>query len=234
MDVTVTNCRFVQPFVEVRDLMVPMIYETVPRGSKVVYLTIDPTVEDFEPITQVFLSPIPQNPNWVEVWLDGFRMINTTLDFGDSHTAYEVTADGVLKFKTPLSEGNLKIIMDGPFGYDLPDFTIQVRNRQGAKTKNTVDGQALVSYFCEPIILTEPVVGFVRLTDDRKSLVYIPPANFEGYDAFSYAVYTDRGQLSEPKCVYVTIGEPKKEEEEPEEGDEDTESDPDGDEETGE
>lgn len=213
MDVTVDNCRFVQPFVSVVDMKVEKIPSTVARGARIMYVDVNPEAEDFEPISQIALDPQPYNINWVEVWIDDFRLVNITTDFGETHSAYEVTIDNILKLKTPLTEKCfVKIVMDGLFGYDLPDNTITVSNRQGAKTKNTVEGRALVSYFCEPIILTQPVVGFVRLTDDRKSLVYVPPADFDGYDAFSYTVYTDRGQLAEPKCVYVTIGEPKKEE----------------------
>lgn len=213
MDVTVDNCRFVQPFVSVVDMTVEKIPSTVSRGARIMYVDVNPEAEDFEPISQIVLDPQPYNINWVEVWIDDFRLVNITTDFGETHSAYEVTIDNILKLKTPLTEKCfVKIVMDGLFGYDLPDNTITVSNRQGAKTKNTVEGRALVSYFCEPIILTQPVVGFVRLTDDRKSLVYVPPADFDGYDAFSYTVYTDRGQLAEPKCVYVTIGEPKKEE----------------------
>lgn len=219
MDVTVDNCRFVQPFVSVVDMVVPRLSSTASRGARIMYVDVNPEEEDFEPIKDIVLDPQPHNINWVEVWIDDFRLVNTTLDFGETHSAYEVTADGVLKLETPLTEKCfVKIVMDGLFGYDLPENIITVSNRQGAKTKNTVEGRALVSYFCEPIILTQPVVGYARLTDDRKSIVYVPPANFDGYDAFSYTVYTDRGQLAEPKCVFVTIGEPKKEEEEPEEG----------------
>lgn len=212
MDAQSLNCRFVQPFVDVQDLAFEKLESNVKRGARVEVVNVDPLDPNYTPVNQIIVNPPPYNIHWVEVWVDDFRLVNTSLDFGQTHTAYEVSLDGVVTLTTPVTEGTIKVICDGPFNYVMDEYTIYVSNEQGAKTKNTVAGQVLASYFCEPVILSMPVKGYVRLSDNRRDLIYVPPEGFEGYDAFSYAVYTDRGQLSEPKCIYITVGKPAKEE----------------------
>ena len=95
---------------------------------------------------------------------------------------------------------------DGHWTYTLPDaYYINVTNVQGAKTVGLNPGDLYAGTFCEPMILSLPTNGFVRLTDDHLSLVYVPNQGFHGTDAFSYTVLTDRGQIAAPQCVYVTI-----------------------------
>lgn len=207
MSVSITNTRFMQPFGDVIDFKVPKLTVEVNRGALITFIKLHPEDPEFKPVYGIYMDETPYNPAWVEVWHDGFRMVNTTLNFGATHTAYEVMGNLVM-FKEPLLDGVIKIYADGPFYYDLPEYVIDINNVQGAATKNIKVGQVLASYFCEPVILTQPRNGFVRLTDDRKSLIYIPPVDWEGYDSFSYTVVSDRGQTSEPKCVFLTVGEP--------------------------
>ena len=208
MSVTVTNTRFVQPFAEVINLKVPKLETAVTRNSQVTYITLHPEDPNFKPVYGVVMDKLPLNKATVEVWHDGFRLVNSTLDFNKTYTTFTIRGKIIL-FNEPFTEGTFKIYADEPFYNELPEYTINVNNVQGAATKNTINGQVLASYFCEPVVLTEPSNGFVRLTDDRHSLVYVPPSGWEGKDAFSYAIMSDRGQISEPKCVFVTVGEPK-------------------------
>jgi len=208
MSVSLTNTRFVQTHANVIDFECPMLESNIPRGARVTFIPIDNTAPDFRPVYGMFMDTLPYNPAWVEVWHDGFRLVNSTLDFGKTFRAFRVSGQ-VIYFQDPILEGTLKVYADGAFNYDLPEYTIDVNNIQGAQTKNTVDGQMLAGYFCEPVILTEPRRGYVRLSDDRHSLIFIPETGWEGYDSFSYVMINDRGQASEPKCVFITVGEPK-------------------------
>jgi len=62
-----------------------------------------------------------------------------------------------------------------------------------------------VGLYAEPVIITQPYNGYARLTTDRKSIAYIPNLNYVGNDTFSWALINQRGQISEPKCVYIKI-----------------------------
>lgn len=163
---------------------------------------------DADNLTSVTLGDTPTHIRWVDVYLDGFRLFNSTLDFDQSYQTYELNGRDIV-FKTPVT-GQLQIISYRPWEYVMPEANyIRVNNVQGAKTKARNPGDLFTGTFCEPLILTLPQNGFVRLTDDHQDLVYVPESNFEGYDAFSYSVITERGQLADPKCVYVKIGTPQ-------------------------
>lgn len=201
MQASQINCRFVQPYVETQILKVEMIVDSaVVRNVKTFSITLD------EPTTEIELPWVPASPEWVEVWQDGFRVINQSFDFGAT-SVYKVE-EHFLRFAEPI-EGFIKVVADSEFFYDMPEqYWVRVSNEQGAKTKNTVAGESRIAYNCEPIILTEPIYGFAKLSGDRKSIIYVPNYNFEGDDAFSYSVFTDRGQLAEPKCVNINIYNP--------------------------
>jgi hypothetical protein len=205
MVMTVLNSRAVQPFVQVQNMAVKSLTTPIPRGAYEVGFDVQVN----EPVTELTLPALPTHPQWVEVYVDGFRLHNATLDFGDSYEAYEIVGQKIT-FKEPVG-GRIDIIADRPWTYVMPEANyIRVSNVQGAKTIASNPGDLFAAYFCEPLILTLPTNGYVKLTDDHLDLVYVPNSGFEGYDAFSYSVITDRGQLADPKCVYVKVGDPKK------------------------
>jgi hypothetical protein len=212
MQASQLNARFVQPFVDVQYITVLRNDDpTVTRGAQVYSETITSST--------LTLPWTPSNPNWVEVYVDGFRMVNASYNFGETRNAFTIS-NKVISFSGPV-DGLVQVINDRFFRYDFPeDNYIRVSNSQGAKTKNTVPGNYLASYFCEPVVLTQPYNGFARLTDDRKSVVYVPNYNFVGQDTFSYTVLSDRGQIAEPKCVYITVSDPNPPVEEEEGGEE--------------
>lgn len=63
-------------------------------------------------------------------------------------------------------------------------------------------------FYSEPVVLNQPNFGYVRLSADRKRMVYVPFPNFEGSDSFSYTLMTQRGQAGMPKCVYIDVTPP--------------------------
>jgi len=200
MVMQISNCRAVQPFVGVVNTAVKSLPFAIPRGGFT-------ATEDMLGYTNVILPGLVDNVEEVSVYVDGFRMLNQTFDFGKTWSAFTVQGD-FLYFNEPVT-GTVQIFVDKPWSYVLPDQNyISVNNVQGGKTKATNPGEVFGGTFCEPFILTLPTNGYVRLTDDRKRLVYVPNQNFVGYDAFSYSVITDRGQIADPKCVNVKVGNP--------------------------
>lgn len=201
MVMRISNCRAVQPFVQTFNMAVKNM--PYPIASGATKLTIDASVE----IPGLTLDEAPTHIRWVEVYVDGFRLHNSTLDFDETYQAYELDGNNI-NFKTPVT-GQIEVYSYEPWTYVMPEANyIRVNNVQGAKTRARNPGELFTGTFCEPLILTLPQNGYVRLTDDHQDLVYVPNSNFEGYDAFSYSVITERGQLADPKCVYVKIGNP--------------------------
>lgn len=202
MIVSVVNANSVQPFIPVVDMAVPSLARVIERGGT--QLSVELTTTQ-----TVTLPSDPASVNMVSVFLDGFRMVNQTSDFGKTYSHYNVVGDQ-LTFKEPVT-GKIDIFVDSLFSWTLDKaFYLNVQNVQGAKTKATNPGECFAGTFCEPMILTLPLNGYVRVSNDHKSLIYVPKNAFSGYDTFSYTVITDRGQIANPKCVYVRVGSPSK------------------------
>jgi hypothetical protein len=72
----------------------------------------------------------------------------------------------------------------------------------GNLTINTTEGIGLYS---EPIVLTQPYHGYVRLSTDRKSMAYVPDKNYVGNDTFSWSLINQHGQIGEPKCCVIKV-----------------------------
>lgn len=169
---------------------------------------------------------IPLCPDWVEVFNDGFRILNPRVASITGGTLYEVynvinylvpdidPATGLqkvdpeteapllkngkaLKFEQPIT-GSIKIICDNWPIPDVKGTTIEVNNVQGFKS-------ARASLYIEPVVMTEPGHGYVRLSQDRQSMVYVPAKTFVGDDSFSYCLINNHGQYSKNYCVYVTV-----------------------------
>ena len=59
--------------------------------------------------------------------------------------------------------------------------------------------------YAEPVVLTQPMHGYARLTGDRQSIAYVPNLNYVGNDTFSWTLITQHGQIGTPKCAYFRI-----------------------------
>jgi hypothetical protein len=62
-----------------------------------------------------------------------------------------------------------------------------------------------ISLRSEPVALTQPWNGYVRLTADRRNLVYVPNTNFVGYDTFNWSLITQNGQIGPAKCAKIFV-----------------------------
>jgi hypothetical protein len=61
------------------------------------------------------------------------------------------------------------------------------------------------SHYSEPVVISQPMHGFARITRDRKSLSYTPFPGFYGRDAFSYTLLSQIGQAGMSKCIHVEV-----------------------------
>lgn len=198
MVMSITNARAVQPFVRTIETTTDVLNFSLPRGHQEQTLQVDNALD-------VTLTIPVINRFWIEIYLDGFRLINYTRDFGNTYLTYNLIGNQII-FSQPVT-GSLRIIADNPSFDDLAGgLVIPVNNVQGARTRATQPGQNYLALHCEPIILTQPVFGYARLTSDRMSIVYVPPLGFNGGDAFSYTVISDRAQIAEPKCIFIQVG----------------------------
>lgn len=59
--------------------------------------------------------------------------------------------------------------------------------------------------YAEPIVISEPVHGYARLTTDRRKIAYVPNAGFEGIDYFKWSMVTQHGQVGDPICIEVVV-----------------------------
>jgi hypothetical protein len=59
--------------------------------------------------------------------------------------------------------------------------------------------------YAEPIVITQPVHGYARLSTDRRKIVYVPDVNFAGTDYFKWSMITQHGQIGDPICIEVTV-----------------------------
>ena len=62
-----------------------------------------------------------------------------------------------------------------------------------------------LSHFAEPIVLSQPQHGFVRISRDRTAMVYTPFPYYSGLDSFSYTLLSQHGQAGMPKSVTVEV-----------------------------
>lgn len=92
-------------------------------------------------------------------------------------------------------------------------FTGKVPTKDTIKIPGLISGFGNVTYkqikgislYSEPIIITQPVHGYARLTTDRQAIAYIPDVNYTGNDTFSWSMINQHGQIGTPKCVQIII-----------------------------
>ena len=140
----------------------------------------------------VKLSVVPYNVYWVEVWLNGWRFLNT-----DARKPRYIISEDLLIF-TERVVGDIMVVIDTQ---PLPYF--------GANTAYSTqiqrDAFGPISLRSEPVILTQPRNGYVRLSADRKFLVYVPDPGFTGKDTYNWTLMTQDGQLGPAKCAQITV-----------------------------
>lgn len=140
----------------------------------------------------VKLSVVPYNVYWVEVWVNGWRYLNT------DNAKPKFIVSGDLLIFTETVAGDIMVVIDTE---PLPYY----RANTAHSTQIQRDAFGPISLRSEPVILTQPWHGYVRLSADRKFLVYVPDVGFTGIDTYNWTLMTQDGQLGAAKCARITV-----------------------------
>jgi len=142
--------------------------------------------------SKITLPIMPFNANWVEVWHEDWRVVNTD----PQSPRYIVNGNEIIL--NDIDQGNLLVVVEmSPLPYYGASI-IRVTNFQR-------DQYGSLSLFCEPVIMSQPEYGYVRLTADRQSIAYVPNYKFIGTDTFLWTLITQHGQLGQAKCARVKV-----------------------------
>lgn len=181
----------------------------------------------------IILDFIPASDLWIEVYLEGFRVVNPRYVIKrTSALPYEVfnLRNNEIFFTHPI-KGNVKVICDtlthteaeiikipGTAGLHIDFQNLQsydiyehkfVPTRYSNNYYNFPVTQLKLrvgdAYYSEPLVLCEPCYGYVRVSKNRKDLIYVPRKNFKGYDVFTYTLMTQHGQMGQPAGFTVKV-----------------------------
>jgi hypothetical protein len=141
----------------------------------------------------VIILPItPFNADWVEVWHNNWRVINTD----PNSPRYIVNGNQVIL--NDIDQGRITVVVEiNPLPYHAASI-IRVTNVQR-------DSYGRTSLFCEPVIMSQPQNGYIRLTADRQSIAYVPNFRYIGTDTFLWTLITQNGQMGQAKCARVKV-----------------------------
>jgi len=180
----------------------------------------------------------PLSDQWVEIYLEGVRMINTRYATQKTNWLnYEVynQHNGEIQFQTPVT-GNIKVVCDYTTrsrseiadpnmqgiifdveniqSYDVYEknfnparyATAFGANINGVGLYNTaIRNRVGDALYTEPIVIRQPMYGHVRITENRRNMIYVPKKNFYGWDSFTYTLLTQHGQIGKPECCSVRV-----------------------------
>jgi len=184
--VIITPVQYVDvPTVDTVNITVPKL--TTVRDRRAIYNRF--SLNNSNTVT---LSVTPYNPYWVEVWHNNLRLLN----INPQQPRY-VISNNVITF-IGITTGDITVVIDTE---PMPYFAGNIIRVNGVQH----DSNSGISLRSEPVALTQPLQGYVRLTGDRKHLVYVPPANFTGKDTFSWTLITQNGQIGAAKCALITV-----------------------------
>jgi hypothetical protein len=140
----------------------------------------------------------PTSYQWCEIYVEGVRLVNVD-------NAYTVTGKRIT-FKAPVT-GRVKVICDTvtcPTGRTIVSFDKYDRI-QGTVDRPRLDSKLEIGSVCNLVIITQPLYGYARLSDDQMGVVYVPNTGYIGTDTFSLALLSHMGQESVIRCVYIDV-----------------------------
>lgn len=228
-------------------LVIPNHHVIVPKTEEVSVRILDVVddpilkrraqIQRFElvAVTEIELDFVPLSDQWLELYLDGYRIVNPRYanfdHVGIRYEEYYLTGYNRIEFANPVT-GNLKVICD-TLAY-APSEKLINQKQAGVIVKfeniqsydvfekhfnpsrypmmdlglyhSVIRVRVSDAHYAEPLTMTQPCYGYVRLTMDRKSLVYVPRPGFKGWDVFGYTLITTHGQMGVPMAFTVQVG----------------------------
>lgn len=183
----------------------------------------------------IILDFIPVSDLWIEVYLEEYRVINphylTKRTGAWPYEVFNVQGNKIF-FNHPI-KGNVKVVCDtithtdaetsktpGVAGLHIDFQNIQsydiyehkfIPTRYSNNYYKFENSQLKLrigdALYAEPLVLCEPCYGYVRVSKNRKELVYVPRKNFKGYDVFTYTLITQHGQMGPPAGYTIKVVE---------------------------
>jgi hypothetical protein len=145
------------------------------------------------------LNFLPPCVEWVEVYYNARRML----------TGYTIVGQQ-LTFDVPHS-GRVDVICDNEDPTDLEWCEIPIKNMISYTSlvdanygTDRRDGPDICQRVI-PVVIVQPSAGFCRSSLYFDTLLYCPIKGYEGPDSITYAILNDSGQVSEPKCINITV-----------------------------
>lgn len=145
------------------------------------------------------LNFLPPSAEWVEVYFNGRRMLT-----GYTIAGQQLTFDA-------LHSGRVDIVCDNedPTGLEWTEISINnmisytslVDAGYGTDRRDGPD----IRQRCIPVVITQPTAGYCRPNIYFDTLLYCPLKGYEGPDSITYVILNDSGQVSEPKCINITV-----------------------------
>lgn len=159
--------------------------------------------------TMLNLGFAPYGTDTVDVFVNDVNIVNKitkTVTGGFQHSRFSITGSMLTWVKPPNSGDVIKVVSYLSFSepafatIDLSELLIQ------GKVVDNEDQTFTGSVECYPIIMHQPMNGFVRPAWDRKGFEYSFKSGAPAGDSFSYKLVSRYGQESDPCCIFINQG----------------------------
>lgn len=167
--------------------------------------------ETYSGETSITLPFTPYSTDFVDVFVNNTNIVNKVVDAvegGYTYTRFSVTGDVLTWIDGPTVGDSIKVV--NYFGIseskfyriDLTSVLVQ------GITDSDTNGAFIGSVECYPVIVHQPLNGFVRIAWDRMGFEYSMNSSALGPDSFAYKLVSRYGQESDPACVYINANIP--------------------------
>lgn len=200
--IALRNQRVIVPFVSELNIQVPVF-----AGDSIRYENTF-SYQSSGATRKITLPWTPVAADWLEVYANDVRVINPVVQSqsgGYRHEVYDVVGADVLFYAD--ESRSLKFVCDSKMCPSMDTaYHIDVTNPQGSNAVDLRPGDLYAATNCTPVVIMQPQNGYARLSDDQRSILYVPKSGFKGGDSFSYTLMTQHGQIGVPKCIYIKVG----------------------------
>lgn len=159
--------------------------------------------------TMINLGFTPYGVDSVDVFVNGVNIVNkhtTSVVGGFNHSRFSITGSMLTWVKPPNQGDTIKVVSYLSFSetafyrIDLSELMVQ------GVVHNNADPTFTGSVECYPVIMHQPMNGFVRPAWDRRGFEYSFATGGPAGDSFSYKLVSRYGQESTPACIFINQG----------------------------
>lgn len=159
--------------------------------------------------TMINLGFTPYVTDTVDVFVNDVNIVNKitqSVTGGFQHSRFSITGSLLTWVNPPNSGDTIKVVSYLSYSepafhrIDLSELLIQgvIHNNTSPTFTGSVE--------CYPIIMHQPMNGFVRPAWDRQGFEYSFASGGQSGDSFSYKLVSRYGQESAPACIFINQG----------------------------